>query len=71
MALSKQENIELLYNVLLCDGLTLLLTFYIDTLTDVNIAKAIAYILLQILFVGITKGYKTSINVIIKTKEEK
>ena len=71
VTISKQENIELLYNVLLCDGLTLLIIFYVDSLASITIVKAISYILLQILFVGITKGYKTAINVIIKTKEDK
>lgn len=71
VTISKQENIELLYNVLLCDGLTLLIIFYVDSLASITIVKAISYILLQVLFVGITKGYKTAINVIIKTKEDK
>ena len=71
VTISKQENIELLYNVLLCDGLTLLIIFYVDSLASITIVKAISYILLQILFIGITKGYKTAINVIIKTKEDK
>lgn len=71
VTISKQENIELLYNVLLCDGLTLLIIFYVDSLASITIVKAISYILLQVLFVGITRGYKTAINVIIKTKEDK
>lgn len=71
VTISKQENIELLYNVLLCDGLTLLIIFYVDSLASITIVKAISYILLQVLFVGITKGYKTAINVVIKTKEDK
>lgn len=71
VTISKQENIELLYNVLLCDGLTLLIIFYVDSLASITIVKAISYILLQVLFAGITKGYKTAINVIIKTKEDK
>lgn len=71
VTISKQENIELLYNILLCDGLTLLIIFYVDSLASITIVKAISYILLQVLFVGITKGYKTAINVTIKTKEDK
>lgn len=71
VAISKQENIELLYNILLCDSLTLLIIFYVNSLTSITIVKAISYILLQVLFIGITKGYKTMINVIFKTKEDK
>lgn len=71
IAISKQENIELLYNILLCDSLTLLIIFYVNSLTSITIVKAISYILLQVLFIGITKGYKTMINVIFKTKEDK
>ena len=71
VTISKQENIELLYNILLCDGLTLLIIFYVDSLASITIVKAISYILLQVLFIGITKGYKTAINVTIKTKEDK
>ena len=71
VAISKEENIELLYNILLCDSLTLLIIFYVNSLTSITIVKAISYILLQVLFIGITKGYKTMINVIFKTKEDK
>lgn len=71
VAISKQENIELLYNILLCDSLTLLIIFYVNSLTSITIVKAISYILLQVLFIGITKGYKTMISVIFKTKEDK
>ena len=71
VTISKQENIGLLYNVLLCDGLTLLIIFYVDSLVSITIVKAISYVFLQFLFVGITKGYKTAINVTIKTKEDK
>ena len=69
--ISKQENIELLYNVLLCDSLTILVTFYVDSLVSITIVKAMSYVFLQFLFVGITKGYKTTINTTIKTKEDK
>ena len=71
VAISKQENIEILYNILLCDSLTLLIIFYVNSLTSITIVKAISYILLQVLFIGITKGYKTMINVTFKTKEDK
>lgn len=71
VAISKQENIELLYNILLCDSLTLLIIFYVNSLTSITIVKAISYILLQVLFIGITKGYKTMISVTFKTKEDK
>lgn len=71
VTISKQENIGLLYNVLLCDGLTLLIIFYVDSLVSITIVKSISYIFLQFLFVGITKGYKTMINTTIKTKENK
>ena len=71
VTISKQENIGLLYNVLLCDGLTLLIIFYVDSLVPITIVKSISYIFLQFLFVGITKGYKNMINTAIKTKENK
>lgn len=71
VAISKQENIELLYNILLCDSLTLLIIFYIESLASITIIKAISYIFLQVLFVGITKEYKTMINVTVKAKEDK
>ena len=71
VTISKQENIGMLYNVLLCDGLTLLIVFYLDSLVPITIVKSISYIFLQFLFVGITKGYKNMINTAIKTKENK
>lgn len=71
VASSKQENIELLYNILLCDSLTLLIIFYVESLASITIVKAISYIFLQVLFVGITKEYKTTINVTVKAKEDK
>lgn len=71
VAVSRQENIELLYNILLCDSLTLLIIFYIESLASITIIKAISYIFLQVLFVGITKEYKTMINVTVKAKEDK
>ena len=71
VTISKQENIELLYNILLSDGLTLLIIFYIDSLESITIMEAISYVLLHTLFIWITKGYKTAINMTIKTKEDK
>lgn len=71
VTISKQENIELLYNILLSDGLTLLIIFYIDSLESITIMEAISYVLLHTLFIGITKGYKIAINTTIKTKEDK
>lgn len=71
VAISKQENIELLYNILLCDSLTLLIIFYTEFLATITIVKAVSYIFLQVLFVEITKEYKNMINVTVKTKENK
>lgn len=69
--ISKTEDIVLLYNVLMCDGLTIVLLLYSYTLNAFTISKALAYALLPLIFINITKRYKNAIENITQIKEKK
>jgi hypothetical protein len=71
MNISRNGDIALLYNILVCDGLATLIIFYTAFLGNITILKAISYVLLNFIFIGITKRFKISIDKIIQTKEIK
>lgn len=67
--LNRYGDVALIYNVLLCNCIIILLLFYTNILYNISIIKAISYILLECIFIGVTKKYKISINNIIQIKE--
>ena len=67
--LSRNGDISLLYNILICNSLTIILIFYTNILGNITLAKAISYILLELVYIGVTKRYKAAINNIIQIKE--
>ena len=71
MNISRNSDIALLYNILVCDGLTILIIFYTSLIGNITITKAISYLLLEFIFIGITKRFKISIDKIIQVKETK
>ncbi len=67
--LNRNGDISLLYNIIICNSLTIILIFYTNVLGNVTIVKAISYIFLEFIYFGITKRYKMAINNIIQIKE--
>lgn len=67
--LNRNGDIFLLYNIIICNSLTIILIFYTNVLGNVTIVKAISYIFLELIYFGITKRYKMAINNIIQIKE--